>query len=714
MLEAIKQLHNLLEEKNYLDSCKKCEEILNNKTPYDVYIRNTLEFCKRMHHLNNKIISNKEVKNDLKTIKSPLINSESNLITLKNSSEFINEKNNLSLINKKITNILKSSEKRSLEEIKMIEDFIKNSSPKRLEVNLPNDIEKKIPKSFDSRLNLYDPPQHTNDWFLNNHGLKKISKINGVSVVIPTFNRAHILSITLASLCIQSSNTKIEVIVVDDGSKEDILSVCRKFDDSLDIKYIRQKDKGFRAGECRNMGIKSAKFDHIGLLDCDMAPDITWLENYVSAAEELTNTIFIGPRKYIDTSNITPKEIINKKIKFSDIKELKAKKDLGRKSINGISKDWRIEYFKSSQDLRLAPQPFKYASSGNLFFSRKELMGIGLFDEEFTHWGGEDNEWAYRCFRKGLFFRSVKGALAYHQEEEEAKNETDRQAGNKISSQMLENKCPLAYRRKVDLNKGSIYTKPMVSIYIPAYNCEKTIERAINSCLLQSYTDLEVCICDDGSQDNTLSIIKEKFSSNPRVKYTSQKNQGIGSASTTAINLCQGFYIGQLDSDDYLFPDAVEICMNEFTNDPHLGLVYTTYQNNDIVKKKLTQGYNFPYFSREKMLTGMIVHPLRMFSYRHYSLISGHDLKLENAVDYDFYLKLISIAKVKHINKVCYERVIHGENTSVKKAKLQKENQKKSLINNLDLFFNKDTIKTTSIDFVGDISNEIRISKIDI
>ena len=153
--------------------------------------------------------------------------------------------------------------------------------------------------------------------------------------------------------------------------------------------------------------------------------------------------------------------------------------------------------------------------------------------------------------------------------------------------------------------------------------------------------------------------------------------------------------------------------MNEFTNDPHLGLVYTAYQNNDIVNKKITPGYNFPYFLREKMLTSMIVHHLRMFSYRNYSLISGHDLTLENAVDYDFYLKLSSISKVKHINKICYERVIHGKNTSVKKANLQKENQKKSLINNLDLFFNKDTIKTISIDFVGDISNEIRISKIE-
>ena len=109
----------------------------------------------------------------------------------------------------------------------------------------------------------------------------------------------------------------------------------------------------------------------------------------------------------------------------------------------------------------------------------------------------------------------------------------------------------------------------------------------------------------------------------------------------------------------------------------------------------------------------MIVHHFRMFSYRKYSLISGHDLTLENAVDYDFYLKLSSISKVKHINKICYERVIHGKNTSVQKANLQRQNQKKSVLNNLKLLFKKDVIKTKSINFLRDDSNELTISKIE-
>ena len=70
----------------------------------------------------------------------------------------------------------------------------------------------------------------------------------------------------------------------------------------------------------------------------------------------------------------------------------------------------------------------------------------------------------------------------------------------------------------------------------------------------------------------------------------------------------------------------------------------------------------------------MIVHHFRMFTMRAWNLTTGFDEDIENAVDYDMFLKLSEVGKFKHINKICYNRVLHGENTSIKKLGVQKKN----------------------------------------
>jgi len=70
----------------------------------------------------------------------------------------------------------------------------------------------------------------------------------------------------------------------------------------------------------------------------------------------------------------------------------------------------------------------------------------------------------------------------------------------------------------------------------------------------------------------------------------------------------------------------------------------------------------------------MICHHFRMFTMRAWNLAGGFDEKILNAVDYDIYLKLSEVGPFKHINKISYNRVLHGENTSIKKLTEQKEN----------------------------------------
>lgn len=537
-----------------------------------------------------------------------------------------------------------------------------------------------IPLDWPSDLTLPPLPESTNDYVwagkrkeLDDYPRKQLI-IDGLSIVIPTYNRAKILAITLACLCNQKTIYDYEVIVADDGSKENIEEIVREFESLLNIKYVRQKDYGYQLCAVRNLGLRAAKYNYVAILDCDMAPNPLWVQSYMELLAVDDNVALIGPRKYIDTSKHTYLDFLSQKSLINEIPEIITNNQVAGKVEQNKSVDWRIEHFKNTDNLRLCNTPFRFFSGGNVAFAKKWLFRAGWFDEEFTHWGGEDNEFGYRLYREGCYFRSVEGAMAYHQEPPGKENETDRAAGKNITVQLLQQKVPYFYRKKEKIESATLKRVPLVSIYIPAYNCSKYIVRCVESALNQTITDLEVCICDDGSTDDTLRILQEHYANHPRVRFISQKNKGIGSASNTAVRLCRGFYIGQLDSDDFLEPDAVELCLDEFRKDLSLACVYTTNRNIDREGNLISNGYNWPIYSREKLTSAMICHHFRMFTARAWNLTEGFNESISTAVDYDMYLKLSEVGPFKHINKICYNRVLHGENTSIKKLDIQKEN----------------------------------------
>lgn len=535
---------------------------------------------------------------------------------------------------------------------------------------------KTIPNDWPQDLVLRPLPISTNDyeWAKKYRKTEKPENI-GLSIIIPTFNRSHILSVTLAALTHQETEYPFEVVVADDGSQEDIAKIIRQFESLLNIKYVRQKDAGYRLSAVRNLGIRTASFEFVSILDCDMAPARSWVQTNVDVLLESDEIAVIGPRKYVDTMDLNVSDCLRDELFLEKLPEITTNNKIaGGDAVGEITVDWRLKTFQETENLRLSNAPFRFFSGGNVAFSKKWMKKAGWFDEEFEAWGGEDGEYGYRLYRAGCFFQSHMGALAYHQEPPGKENETDRAAGKAITEKLRSGKVPYFYRKLVGIEEAELNPVPLVSIYIPAYNCQDSIVKCIESALNQSVTDLEVCICDDGSTDDTLSVIEKNFGGNPRVRFVTQNNGGIGSASNSAVELCRGYYIGQLDSDDYLNPDAVEHCLNEFLKDHSLTCVYTTNNNVNPDGSLIAPGYNWPIYSREKFTTAMIVHHFRMFTARSWNISGGFDEKITNAVDYDIYLKLSEIGPFKHVNKVCYNRVIHGENTSVRQLGKQKIN----------------------------------------
>src|SRR5580692_5694215 len=98
--------------------------------------------------------------------------------------------------------------------------------------------------------------------------------------------------------------------------------------------------------------------------------------------------------------------------------------------------------------------------------------------------------------------------------------------------------------------------KPLVSILIPAYNAEKWLGYTLKSAVAQTWQRKEIIVVDDGSTDGTAELAK-RFASKD-VKVVSTPNQGLSGAVNHAIQLSQGDYIQELDSDDLLSPDKIE------------------------------------------------------------------------------------------------------------------------------------------------------------
>jgi glycosyltransferase involved in cell wall biosynthesis len=106
-----------------------------------------------------------------------------------------------------------------------------------------------------------------------------------------------------------------------------------------------------------------------------------------------------------------------------------------------------------------------------------------------------------------------------------------------------------------------------VSVLIPVFNREKTIHRAIQSVLNQTFQDFELIIVDDGSQDGTAEVIKQIVDA--RIKYIRHpKNFGSSEARNTAIKSSLGRYMAFLDSDDEWLPEKLSRQMDAIRNQP--------------------------------------------------------------------------------------------------------------------------------------------------
>ena len=104
--------------------------------------------------------------------------------------------------------------------------------------------------------------------------------------------------------------------------------------------------------------------------------------------------------------------------------------------------------------------------------------------------------------------------------------------------------------------------QPRISVVIPAYNMDSTVEKSVRSVLNQTYTDFELILIDDGSTDQTPQILDRLAAEDARIRVIHQENKGLSEARNIGVANARGAYLSWLDADDWMEKDALEKLIN--------------------------------------------------------------------------------------------------------------------------------------------------------
>lgn len=510
-----------------------------------------------------------------------------------------------------------------------------------------------------------------------------------VSIVVNVYNQPQQLWKALLALSQQTYNPRnIEVIIADDGSKKGTgssLNMVAGWDLPFDVKYIWQPDTGFRLAKARNEGIRRASNDDVICMDADMIPEHTYVEEVMkmryAAQQAGVKLLTIQDRAFVKPEELTEDFILEQRL--ADVPRVKSHRF-------GTVEDWRMKRYAETDSLKCIPAEEKDPTyvigstigGGMCSLSKGDALEAGLIDESFQGWGAEDTEFGIRLYdhfnrklKQKLFFVPV-AATAYHLEHGE-KRQTKEQADARY--QFFKDKVTHARVAKVS-------SQPEVSVYIPCYNQEQFIRQAIESVARQQYDlgKLEIVVGEDGSKDRSPQIVQElqrKYAGRLAIRVVGDgQNRGRAVNTNRTVQACRGKYILQLDADDELLPTAVSklyqaLQKNRWASFAFGDCIDRNVQTGEQRKHWSCDEYTIGWYvqhrgitredvSQEACQSPMRFHHPRMFRRDAFMKTGGIEESLENAIDFDLYLKLTEVGLPLHLKESLYIYNHHQTNTS--------------------------------------------------
>ena len=178
--------------------------------------------------------------------------------------------------------------------------------------------------------------------------------------------------------------------------------------------------------------------------------------------------------------------------------------------------------------------------------------------------------------------------------------------------------------------------KGKVSIVIPCYNNQATVQEAVMSCLTQSCQPLEVIVVNDGSTDDSLKVVQDMALKFPVLQVIDQPNQGPARARNCGASQAKGEYLVFLDADDKLAETYLAECLAVFHKGENVDIVYTMTE-----KFEAEEGiWELVPYSPENILVGNCFPISAMISLAKFIEIGMFDEELGHAEDWEMWIRM--------------------------------------------------------------------------
>jgi glycosyltransferase involved in cell wall biosynthesis len=211
-------------------------------------------------------------------------------------------------------------------------------------------------------------------------------------------------------------------------------------------------------------------------------------------------------------------------------------------------------------------------------------------------------------------------------------------------------------------NLKEIEQKKLISIILPTHNGSAYIAQSIESCLNQSYGNVELIVVNDASEDNTKDIISSY--EDPRIFYLeNDRNMGLANSLNKGFSRSKGDFLTWTSDDNYYTPDALLRMLSKLKEASSVNFVYANYYRiNEIgkiigkvsVKKSLN------------LLRNNCVGPCFLFKRIVYSRIGEFDPTFFLAEDYEYWLRVLKRFKMKNMNDYLYFYRSHSDSLTSK------------------------------------------------
>jgi glycosyltransferase involved in cell wall biosynthesis len=223
---------------------------------------------------------------------------------------------------------------------------------------------------------------------------------------------------------------------------------------------------------------------------------------------------------------------------------------------------------------------------------------------------------------------------------------------------------------------------PTISVLLPAYNAERYLRGAIDSILAQTFSDFELLALDDGSSDQSLSILREYESKDSRVRVTSRENRGLVSSLNELISESRGRYLARMDADDicsqkrfekqygFLESNADHVVVGGCVQLVNRGGLPIRIVDNPLTHDGIDQSN----------LGGRtaIWHPTALIRKDAMLNVGGYREEFQHAEDLDLWLRLGEVGKLANVPDIVLRYRLHDDSVSYKNALLQQSSAQRA------------------------------------